>query len=245
VERSYTIAGFAALAIFGGFYVGFTGPAESPTVEERSASGFSLDSGPARSEAASAEPLRDAVAAVPAAPPAAAFRPAPAPKASEPAIGSESWVKAQAMFIALMAKPVDFIVKKTLLATGAGFAKFAKDPVRVNRYLRHPLIRGVINSPTLLRALLTQQAVVDGFLRSPAMQDPRAIAALAKSPLLKRISEDPGIQKVLAQPGVVTGVVSNPNTLGWLMSHPEGMAAFMRLSPAAGAALAPVRSLRR
>lgn len=234
-ETQFTIAGFAAMAIVAGFYVGYNSSASAVSAagDVRSEAGFSEDA-PALPSGVGWEEMRDAVASpAPVRPPE--LRPAPAPAALVQE--RDSWVRSQSLFMALTSGPIDFIAKKTLLASGAGFARFCKDPVRVDRYLRHPLIRGVLDSPALLGGLLGSQAVIDGFLRSPAMQDPRAIAALAGSPLLRRIANDPGIQKTLGRPGVLNGIISNPNTLSWLMSHPDGMSAFLKVSPAAARAL--------
>jgi hypothetical protein len=226
--------GVAVLTVVACFFAGYSydgAPQAQAAPEDRTSSGFNLDS--AAGDRA-AVPARAPVSSL--TPPPSAKTPAAAPAAS-PRESLEAWVLRQGLYAALMAAPVDFIVKKTLLATGDGFARFCKDPSRVDRYLRHPIIRGVIDSPALLRAVLSTPAVAEGVLRSPAMQDPRAVAAFADSALMKRIANDPGIQRVLSEPGVVNGLVANPQTLGFLMSHPTAMSAFARISPMASAAL--------
>ncbi|MBI3553750.1 MAG: hypothetical protein HY077_14735 [Elusimicrobia bacterium] len=237
MERTYRWAGLAVLAVTGCLYLGYSSPgaSDAPQAEERAVTGFNVDA--VSSERSSVPgPLRDAVAAA---------RPVPAAVAARSAVSGAERVEGRSLFVELMSKPVDFIVKKTLLAKSESFEKFVRDPARVDRYLSHPLIRGVLDNPRLLRGLLSSQAVISGFVRSPAMQDSRAISALANSLLLKRISQDRGVQNVLKEPGFVSGLVLNPEAFGWLSKHPDALTAFSKMSPSVGQSMGGVGLIRR
>lgn len=139
---------------------------------------------------------------------------------------SARWALGNRMLQAFLAEPGRFIAQRTLLAKPASFMAFIRDRGRVERYLKHPLIRAVLESPELTRAVAGRPGVLHGFLSSPAMQDPRAVSELAKSALLKELSGKQGIQALLEDADFVQKILMDAKTMEWLGRNPDAARAF-------------------
>lgn len=144
----------------------------------------------------------------------------PAPMSSSPRTLSAGAVQNDGRFKGLLSSPAAFLAKKTHLGKPEKFAAWLSDSRRVDRYLAHPLVRGVVDSPLLTR-MIVRPAVVSAFLQSPAMSDPRALAALSKSGLVQKLAEYPGVQALLDDPQFVQGVLMNPQTTAYLARHKD------------------------
>jgi hypothetical protein len=132
----------------------------------------------------------------------------------------------------LISAPVSYIARKTLLRSPDTLKKFLADGTRTRRYLSHPLIKGVLDDPKVLKWVVVNRAVMQGFLASPAMQDKTAVAMLAKSDLLKAISKARGAQAVFQDPGFAQMLLVDPQAQGWLMKNPAAIDALKDLMPA-------------
>lgn len=178
-------------------------------------------------------PLRDAMpAASPQRQEEALSRPAArpsAPAAILPPLAGAPTITADSMK-SLVADPLSFMAQKTWLGKPAGFQKFAADPQRVNRYVSNPIVKNVLDSPILMKKLLSNEAVVRAFLSSPAMRDPAALKALSSSPLIKRLAESKGVQAVLADPVLIQRVLMSPQTMTWMTSDPQAARLFSKIS---------------
>lgn len=180
-----------------------------------------------RTEISIARPGSGALPEAPAAPAA----PAPRPAGSSLTAG-EGWAKSSGAFGAILDTPAKFMLKKSYLGKPASFQKFASDPKKVDAWLKRPLVRAVTGSPALTRLLVLRPGVMRSFLDSPAMKDPRAIAALGRSPLLKELAQRPGVKAALSDQALVKRALMGPEVMGWLAKHPEGMTAFQQMSAA-------------
>ncbi|MDD5656576.1 MAG: hypothetical protein PHF00_04905 [Elusimicrobia bacterium] len=173
-------------------------------------------------------PAGEADAAAAAQAPASAT-PVPAAAAARP---GAAYAAGSPMLRALLSAPARFIVEKTLLGRPEEFRRFLSDPRRTRRYLSHPLVKEILSDTALVRRLAGNRAVVDAFLQSPAMQDPRAIQALADSGLCRSILQSPGASALADDPAFVRDLFVNPRTVAWISSHPEAAAAVGRLNQA-------------
>lgn len=170
----------------------------------------------------------------------------PAPKPVAPAVAKSSaaaqaaplssWVPAQKIFQDMIAAPTDFLVRRTNLGDPRKLRAFLKDRQRTRRYLGHPLIRGVLDDPALVRRLAGNPVLVRAFLKSPAMQDSAAVSALAESGFLDEILKSPGVSALVDDPEFVRRVLVNSDTAAWAAKHPEALPALSKIGwPRAGA----------
>jgi hypothetical protein len=122
----------------------------------------------------------------------------------------------------LLSKPEHFIVSRTWLGKPDGFQRFAADPARVRGYVNNPFVRAVLGQPRVVRALMGNQRLRAAFLNSPAMNDPKVLDALARSPLMKELSKTKGVAAVMANPEEVGKLFGAPEMVSWLMRNPSG-----------------------
>lgn len=164
---------------------------------------------PARGKAA---PARAAAAATPK-PPAAA--PNVLPK-NMPEKGRGEWS-------ALFTRPMEYLVAHTWLGSGDKLARLARNHGSARRYLERPLVRTVLHSPMLLNLLTSNRTIVGAVLKTPAMQDPRAVQALLGSPLMHDILTSPAVKGLLSNPIAVANTLGNEEVSAWLRKNPVAM----------------------
>lgn len=111
----------------------------------------------------------------------------------------------------LLAAPLTYMVEKTWLGKPAGFQKFVSDPRRVKRYVDNPIVKSVIDSPTMTRMFVSNAVLVSAFLSSPAMRDQAVMKALSSSPLLRELAQHKGVQAALTDPAILQKILmANP-----------------------------------
>lgn len=213
----------------GGFILGYLSDRPKSAGELVSSSGFDLKT--ADTPLSAAPPAGRSSVSAPSPSPMPAREAGPKPAVARPIkeasrqTAATSWVQKNRMFQALLAGPVEFMVKRTHLGSPERLEDFLKDSRRVERYLAHPLTSAVLGNPVLLRSVLSQPAVVQGFLSSPAMQSPHAVSALASSPLLKELTRRRAVQEVFEDPAFVQQILMNPQTVSWLSRNPRALEA--------------------
>lgn len=243
--RISLLAVAVALGAAGMFYLGTTGTSDSDVeVREDAARGFNMAmpaAGPRRPAAVvPIEPLHDAVAPAraPSAPAAAA--PAALPNKqpaspSETARPKEPTKTARAGFTALLASPANYIASKTMLGRPGQFAAQVQRKDFGKAYVMTPVVRMVLESPTLVKAVLTNETLLNAFLTSPAMKDPKAVQALADSALLQYVLTSKGVMTAFSDPAVYQHTLMSPRTAMWAGSSPQARAALGRLTSAIAA----------
>jgi hypothetical protein len=151
--------------------------------------------------------------------------------------GAASAYRPSSMYQKLLSAPAKFMVQRSHLGNAARFRQFVSNPSRVQRYLDWPVTRGVMENPAALKALVSQPAVVQAFLTSPAMQDPNSVKALVSSPLLAKLLQSPAAVELLKDPNFVSQVLMNPETMQWLMKNPTAMKSISQIAPNISAGL--------
>lgn len=241
IKTGAGLAVFVLLAAAAGYFAGRVERALD-AAPEGAAEGFDVDRLEVpRAELAVTRPGSGALPAKAPAPPPPASPSAPKPPSATPAraaVGTqkagEGWAKSSVSFGALLEAPGKFLAKQSYLGKPVAFQQFVSNPMSVRAWLGRPLVRAVTGSPALVKLLVLRPGVVRSFLDSPAMKDPRAIAALGKSPLVKELAQRPGVQAALSDQALVKRALMGPEVMAWLAKHPEGMAAFQQMSSAAG-----------
>lgn len=132
-----------------------------------------------------------------------------------------------------MGGPARFLVNNTHFGSAGKLGKFLADPARVGRYLNHPLIQSVLNSPTLVKSLASP-AMTKAFVESPAMRDPAAVRALLNSGLVDRIAKSRGVKEALGDSAFTGKVILQPEVMTWMTQNPDASKVLMRLGLSAG-----------
>jgi hypothetical protein len=233
------------------FYVGTTSRSDSDVeIREDGARAFDMSMPPSGvrrppvAMAPVAEPMRDAMAAAaPGGGPAqqtgaaSAARPAFAPGAAAAAFGGAKapTAKDRAGYAGLLASPARFLLSKTLLGRPDDLAARLQRKDFGKGYVTMPIVRTVLESPTMVRAVLGNQALVAAFFATPAMRDPKTVRALADSALLQYVITSPGVMKAFSDPAIYRDVFMSPRTAMWAGSSPEAREALGRLTAAIAA----------
>lgn len=132
---------------------------------------------------------------------------------------------------ALLERPGQYLVSKTLLGKPANFQGFLKSKARTESYVNHPAVKTVLDDPAKVKMILSQPAVVSAFLASPSMQDPKTAKALAQSPLLAKILASPGVAATLRNPAEIQKIITRPDMVQWLSKNPEAANGISKLLP--------------
>lgn len=242
--RVSLLAVAVALGAAGMFYLGTTGTSDADVeIREDAARGFNMAmpaAGPRRpAQTVPAEPFHDAIAA-----PAPAAAAPSAPTDRQPAFPSEKKVldkpkepskTARAGFASLMASPARYIVAQTMLGKPSQFAMQVQRKDFGKAYVMTPVVRMVLESPTLVKAVLTNETLLNAFLTSPAMKDPKAVQALADSALLQYVLTSRGVMTAFSDPAVYQHTLMSPRAAAWAASSPQARAALGRLTSAIAA----------
>ncbi|MBI4349298.1 MAG: hypothetical protein HY553_20840 [Elusimicrobia bacterium] len=199
------------------------------------------EAGPAKLQLVPADdpaeaPVRDAVAARPVvfglapAPPARPAAPVAAPRSPQPAPAKlqpleeappkDPTARGRWEWAYLWRKPAEYIVRHTWLGSPELLRRRMSDPDNVNEYLSMPLVRGTLESPTLVRMIASNKTIVGAFVNSPAMQNPRSAEELLTSPLVQRILMSRGVQGFVTDPGALAKAFANPELSDYLRRTP-------------------------
>ncbi len=138
-------------------------------------------------------------------------------------------VKGNALFQELVTRPAGFMLRRTHLGDPAKLKGFLRDPARIKKYLTHPVIRGVLENPALVKLLVKTPGVAAAFLSSPAMRDPATVTALSESVFLDRVLTSPGVTGAMSDPEVAAAVTGSPELTAYLASNPSGMTVLRKL----------------
>ena len=131
------------------------------------------------------------------------------------------------------------LVGHSILGDPAMFLRFARDPRWIARFISSMPARPVLGSPRALK-LLVSRGVIEAFVSSPAMRSRRAVAALARGPLLAQLMQCEGIRALVADPDFASALLSSPAAVRWLARNPSARRTLRKLSPSlAGALSAP------
>jgi hypothetical protein len=167
----------------------------------------------ARASAAASAPAYAGRAAAPAAPALAGSGDAAAQAAA----------RSDGRLTSLLAAPASYLALRTHLGSADRLRGFLGNRARTERYAGHPVVKAVLSSPTLIRALL-RPAVVRAFVGSPAMQDPRAVSALLDSPLARTITSAPGVKQAIRDdPRLVLTLTNDPPVDAWVRKNPRAL----------------------
>ncbi|MBI4377180.1 MAG: hypothetical protein HY549_12120 [Elusimicrobia bacterium] len=154
------------------------------------------------------------------------FKRGTAPLSLSPSV---EWAQRHRIFQDFLSSPPGAIARWTLLGSPARFAQFVGDPAKVKKFLAHPLTRAVLSSPDLSKRLVSRPGVAEGFFTSPAMQDPRVVSALARSPILKETARTPAGRAVLEDADLINRLLLSPQAMSWFSRNPEFGKAFSEL----------------
>ena len=224
-------------------------------VPTAAAQSFDLNSTPSAASARAAAPseeLRDAVAAPVSPRPIryegmAAVPPAPAAIAIKPAERSivtpkiETATRRNRFFSALLSAPARFLASRTAVRSPGALRAFLADKRGVDAFMDSTVVRVVLASPATAKSVLGRPDMVRAFLVSPALQDPGAVRALLSSRMVAKMLDCPGVQEALADPAVIRGIVSDPETVRWIGENPQVLTAFASAAPALTQSLAARR----
>ena len=231
-------------------------------VTGEAARGFNLQEGSIASSPtafASGENLRDAVASAPPAPSSltapiategmaygaanklsvtasASGGKSPAPGRPMTVISAkaERWARTNKLMAALVTKPAAFLMSRSALGSARSMKAFLADPKKVDGYMNSPLVRIALNSPTFAKSVLGNPVLIRAFLASPAMKDPEVVRRLTDSPMLKKMLDCPAIQEALGDPAVMQKMIADPQTVVFVATHPDVLAAVANAVPALG-----------
>lgn len=260
MKRALVAVGVAGLLSASGFVAWsvFSGP-RATDITPDVAKSFDLSESalPARPAAPAFAPteevLRDSVAAHASPRPIvldAMSRPGVAPAvsaaAAAPARTRSSWLtprlekaaRASRAFVGLLGSPARAIASGSVLRSPRDLRRFLSDRRAVEGYLDSGLVRAVLASPTLAKALIGNPAVVRAVLGSAAMQDPATVRLLLGSRMMAKILDCRGVQEALGDPAVVRRVADDPETGRWIAANPSAVTALASAAPALANALA-------